>query len=141
MNPEWKNKALLFSHYKKLVINLLCIWEALLSREVPPDVDNRVVLQEVGSQFGFVPLSPHFSSDPHTWSSAWSPGGALGLDVGSCSSRVGTALLPAVSACERYSEEPYCFLLELETKFLLSSCGKENRRTGTRCLWPWVPQP
>lgn len=46
----------------------------------------------------------------------------LGLDVGSCScSGGGTALLPAVSACERYSEEPYCFLLELETKSLLSS--------------------
>lgn len=45
------------------MINLLHLWEALLSREVHPDVDKRAVLQEVGSEFGFVPLSPHFSPD------------------------------------------------------------------------------
>jgi len=117
------------------VINLLHLWEALLSREVHPDVDKRAVLQEVGSEFGFVPLSPHFSPDLTYLIFCLEPWWAVGVGCGVLQLlRGGTALLPAVSACERYSEEPYCFLLELETKSLLSSCGKKNRRIGTRCL-------
>lgn len=54
-------------------------------------------------------------------SSPWRPGGAGELDSGSCSSTLVAVLFPEVSACKRYSEEPYFFLLELDTKSLLSS--------------------
>lgn len=54
-------------------------------------------------------------------SSPGSPGGAGELGSGSCSSPLVGVLFPAVSACRRNSEDPYCFLLELDTKSLLSS--------------------
>lgn len=63
----------------------------------------------------------------HTCSSTWRPSGAWGLDSGSCSSILVAGLFPGVSTCERYSEEPYCFPLELGAKSLLSSCAKENK--------------
>lgn len=50
------------------------------------------------------------------------------MDSGSCSSPLVAVLFPGVSACRRYSEEPYCFLLELDTKSLLSSCVKEKKK-------------
>lgn len=74
-----------------------------------------------------VTLFSGWSLNSLTCSSTWRPSGAWGLDSGSCSSILVASLFPCVSTCERYSEEPYCFLLELGTKSLLSSCAKENK--------------